>query len=220
MILARISVVCVLLAVGLAGGLRTASAQWPFGGDSHHNHDVAGHLTDDAGHHIDNHGNHTGWQGVFEGDHSNERHYRPQRYYNNSYVTPSYSVPRTTYYSPSQSSSIVTNELPRPAAPTPLGGPIEINFPASQQGKVNYSLNNYKYSIGPGESQVIQSDRAWVIAFDRGSNLGTARYSLTPGNTYEFSGTEKGWNLHKKKQTQTPQPQLADAPAPPAPAKE
>lgn len=218
MILARFSILALLLAAALAANPKTASAQWWIGGSNHHHHDASGHRVDDAGHHIDNHGNHTGWTGVFDGDHSNEPHYT-NNYSDSYYYTPSYSssnsVPRTTYYSPSDSSSIVTNVLPRPAAPATRGGPIEINFPAGLQGKVNYSLNNYKYAIESGQSQVIESDRAWTIVFDRGSNSGSARYSLTPG-TYEFTVTEKGWELVKKR---APQPQLADssAPAPPAP---
>lgn len=199
-----------LLLVALVASPRMSSAQWWGGGASHHHnhhhHDAAGHRVDDYGHHIDNHGNHTGSWGVYDGDHSNEL------YYYNS--TPRYSGQRSTYYAPSSSTYVSPNVLPRPAQPRFRGKPIEITCPANLEGSVNYALNGYKYTIRSGESQVIQSDRAWTVAFDRGSDFGMAKYSLSPG-TYEFSVTEKGWELLKQRPSQ---PEVAAAPAPPAPA--
>lgn len=202
---AKLSALVVIVACYSAMSNASAQGLFDIFGDhgGHHHHDAAGHRVDDAGHHIDNHGNHTGSWGVYDGDHSNEPHYYNSR--------PAYSVtPRTTYYAP----SITPNALPQPVQPIfNSGEPIEIKYPGAS-GAVNYQLNDYKYSMGGGQSQLIQSDRAWVIAFDRGGNFGMAKYSLSPG-TYHFTVTEKGWELLKQR---PPQPQLAGAPAPPAPA--
>lgn len=205
----RLTITFVALALAMPSG--GASAQWPgwFGGgsDVHHHHDAAGHMIDDHGHHIDNHGNHTGWQGIFEGDHSHEPHYSGG--WSNNY-SPNYSGSRTTYYSPNSANYVAPNALPQAHF---TGEPIEIKLSSGAQGSVNYMLNQYRYAIGAGQSQSIRSDRSWTIAFDRGANFGLAKYSLSPGQ-YEFNLTDRGWELNRQ---QLPQPALAPTLSPPPP---
>lgn len=189
--------------IGMVGG--SASAQHFH--NSHHHHDAAGHRVDDAGHHIDNHGHHTGWQGVYDHDVTPSYYVQPS-------FTPSYVTPHVTNY-PQFNSVAPGNVLPRPAAAAFTGGPIQIVSPAGVGGTVNYALNNYKYSIQPGQTQTIQADRDWIITFGRGENFGSAKYALTPG-VYHFAVTAKGWELQKQPAA-TAQAQQ-DAPAPPAPS--
>lgn len=209
----KISAVVLASAIALHPAAARAQLFELFGGGhtDHHHHDAAGHRVDDSGHHIDNHGNHTGAWGVFDGDHSHEPHYSGGR--SGGYSSRYYSRPHTTYYSPNPSSYVAPNVLPRPASPQYNGGPIEIRVAGDAQGSVNYALNEFSYQIGAGQSQTIQSDRAWTITFDRGGGFGAAKYSLTPG-VYEFSVTERGWELHKQRSAQ---PQLTTAPSAPPP---
>jgi len=85
------------------------------------------------------------------------------------------------------------------AAPNPqregAGLPIKIVSPDDARVTMNYSLNEYDYSIAPGHSQMLFNDRDWIITFDRGDDFGTARYSLSPG-TYQFALTKKGWEIY------------------------
>ena len=187
-----------------------ASAQL-FGG-GHHHEDASGHRVDDSGHHINNHGGHTGSSGVYDGDHSNE-YYSTPSYSSSNYYRPSTSVPRTSYYSPSPSAYVTPNTLPTAATPAFRGEPIELKMPANTPGAVAYTLNDFSYTMETGQSQVVQSDRSWVIVFDRGGNFGPAKYSLSPG-AYQFVLTGKGWDLQRQR---PPQPQLAAAPPAPAP---
>lgn len=182
------------------------------GGD-HHHHDGAGHRVDDHGHHIDLMGNHTGSVGVFDdGDYDVPNYGQPQGYssgvttYNGMtgywangvfyYYTnpaqvggPSNAVPQT----------VVANRPPQNVLPTAypqqlVGGSITILNPAETGGDVRYSLNGIEYSIRPGQSQVINSDRTWVISFGSGGPRGDVRYTLSPG-TFRFKTTAVGWDL-------------------------
>lgn len=190
--------------IGIVGG--SASAQHFH--NSHHHHDAAGHRVDDAGHHIDNHGHHTGWQGVYDHDVTPSYYVQPS-------FTPSYVTPHVTNY-PQFNSVAPGNVLPSPATAAFTGGPIQIVSPAGVGGTVNYALNNYKYSIQPGQTQTIQADRDWIITFGRGESFGSAKYALTPG-VYQFAVTAKGWELQKQPAA-TAQAQQDAPPAPPAPS--
>jgi len=96
-----------------------------------------------------------------------------------------YSTPRRT---------IVANPMPAP----PREGaslPIKIMSPEDAGAPIAYSVNEFEYTIEPGESQTLINDREWVIEFDRGGDFGTARYTLYPG-TYEFALAKNGWEVY------------------------
>jgi hypothetical protein len=48
-----------------------------------------------------------------------------------------------------------------------------------------------------GQELQFESPAGTLIKFDRGGDLGTARYSLTEG-VYEFKLTDQGWDLYRK----------------------
>lgn len=75
-------------------------------------------------------------------------------------------------------------------------GTITIANPSDSGGEVSYALNGTPYAIKPGQTQTIQNDRPWTIAFGSGGAVGDIRYSLNPA-TYRFKVTKAGWNLFK-----------------------
>lgn len=205
----------VLFAVVVSCGLlgvapQSANAQL-FGGlfsefgSPHHHHDAMGHMIDDNGHHIDNHGHHSG-HGVYEYDYDDGDYY----YY-----------PQTQYYYPQQQQQYyyppanIPQNLP-PQAIHADRGPITITNPKESSASLKYSLNNYSYTIAPGESQQLRNDRNWVIAFGSGGSKGNVRYTLSTG-VYTFTATNDGWDLFHRKPMAAPA--ASDAPPPPpAPA--
>lgn len=104
-------------------------------------------------------------------------------------IVPSYSRPSGGSYS----RNITPPETPRerPGA----GLPIKIVSPEDAGVAIRYSLNEFDYTIQPGEGQTISNDRDWVITFDRGGDFGTAEYTLSPG-LYTFAATGKGWQVY------------------------
>jgi hypothetical protein len=54
-------------------------------------------------------------------------------------------------------------------------------------------------SIEAGETIRLTEYADYQIAFDRGENFGTARYTIYEG-LYEFTPTERGWELYRQKQ--------------------
>lgn len=82
-----------------------------------------------------------------------------------------------------------------------LNGPdaparITLVNPAGSGASVTYTLNGFRYTMRPGQTQTITADRAWTIIFGRGSRFGSARYSLSAG-TYIFGVTNRGWELRR-----------------------
>jgi hypothetical protein len=67
--------------------------------------------------------------------------------------------------------------------------------PAVNGETISYVLANRQYTMKPGQSQRL--DRTYTIEFHRGGEFGNARYSL-PTGTYEFTITDRGWELKKK----------------------
>ena len=76
------------------------------------------------------------------------------------------------------------------------GGPITITNPATSKVTLSYTLDGTAYTIPPGYRQNLREDRAWVVQFSRGTNLGQARYSLQSGR-YSFTSTDHGWELYR-----------------------
>lgn len=119
-------------------------------------------------------------------------------YPNYSYATPLYSTPTystPTYSTPSidySASSVAANAVPVPSAAN--FDTFTLTNPRQNGGSIRYSLNNYSYTMNPGESQTVPLDRDWVISFDSGFNR-TLRYRMEPGR-YEFTvSPEAGWNV-------------------------
>ena len=97
---------------------------------------------------------------------------------------------------------VVTNPVPgmidsqstQPAANQPTAE-IVLRNPPTSGGRVHYSLNEFQYTINPGESQRIPADRSWTLRFDNG--LGnTLSVPLQPDTTYYFQVSEQtGWDV-------------------------
>ncbi len=98
--------------------------------------------------------------------------------------------------------SIVANRIPIPAtgvnAPSKggaLGPDIHLRNPRDSGGSVNYSLNEFQYTINPGEAQQIPSDRRWTLRFDNGLGKSVA-LQLNAGSSYDFSVSQQsGWSI-------------------------
>jgi hypothetical protein len=128
-------------------------------------------------------------------------------YPNYSYATPSY--PGPVYASPvypapgvnassgSQGSAppVAANSVPIPSiSPPGAGETFTLTNPRGNGGTIRYTLNNFSYTMNPGESQTVPLDRDWEITFDSGLNK-TLRYRMEPGR-YEFTvSPETGWNV-------------------------
>lgn len=185
---------------------------WDAHQNVHHGHDAAGHMVDGWGHHIDGHGHHTGWTGVYEsGSYSRPWNsyyptypayptYPSTTYMSPGYVTPGYVSPsHAPSYAPAPSivspAPYTTNRIPVPnSAMGPRGGKFVLTNPRENDGPIQYSLNEYTYTINPGETQRVDLDRDWVIRFDNGLSRNIA-YRLRQGK-YEFTvSPQKGWDI-------------------------
>jgi hypothetical protein len=65
------------------------------------------------------------------------------------------------------------------------------------QDPVNYNVNQSPFSMQPTFKQDLTGGQTWTVEFDRGGSFGAAQYELTEG-WYEFTPTEKGWELFKQ----------------------
>lgn len=61
---------------------------------------------------------------------------------------------------------------------------------------MNYNVNQTPFEMKPQFTQNLGAG-SWLVEFDRGGAHGLARYTLTEGY-YEFTPTEKGWDLFKQ----------------------
>jgi hypothetical protein len=102
-----------------------------------------------------------------------------------------------------------------PAPPRYSGAPITISNPKGSGSDLTYRLNQWTYTIKPGESQKIKHDREWIIRFDRGDKQGSAEYSLK-GGLYSVKRTAGGWELFNTTEKKDAPPSI---PAPPEPPK-
>lgn len=204
----------------MAQHLHQHGNHWDVHQNVRHGHDEAGHMVDRYGHHIDGHGNHTGWTGVYE----NSSYSRPwSSYYptyptypSTTYVTPGYVTPS---YAPSYApvpnivspAPYTTNRIPVPnSAIGPRGGKFVLTNPRESGGAIQYSLNEYTYTINPGETQSVDLDRDWVIRFDNGLSRNMA-YRMQQG-TYEFTvSAQKGWDIARRVADPPVAPGLANA---------
>ena len=102
----------------------------------------------------------------------------------------------------------------RPILENFAGGPIKIENPVTNKETLSYTLDGNSYTIPPGHSQEFSEDRAWVVQFSRGANLGQAQYGLQSG-LYSFTSTDHGWELYRSEFPQT----VAPPPPPPMPSR-
>ena len=76
----------------------------------------------------------------------------------------------------------------------PIPEPIRIINPVQSGTILNFTLNGFRISLVPGQSQELNDDRRWVIEFGRGGRFGLARYTLRPAGYY-FASTAGGFEL-------------------------
>lgn len=106
------------------------------------------------------------------------------------YSADTYPDPTTPY---GAARPLLENSLP---AEDFSGGLIRITNPAANNVTLSYTLDGVAYTIAPGYSQDLREDRAWVIQFSRGTNLGQAQYGLHSG-LYSFDSSNQGWELYR-----------------------
>ena len=105
------------------------------------------------------------------------------------------------WYSPDAADWIVYDGEAIPEDQYFAASSIRIRNPDSTGTELNYSLNDsFSYTIQPGEKQGLPDDQSWVIQFDRGDNLGNARYTLDSGEYY-FGMSDHGWELYRSDAT-------------------
>lgn len=119
--------------------------------------------------------NYSGYRGY------NNGYYGNNGYYSGGY----YTQPSVQYVQPSVQAS------------APYEGPgVAIRNDSDQ--KLSFVVDGRQMSIDPGETQRLMEKGQFTIAFDRGSEFGSARYSIHEG-TYAFTPTEEGWELFRQK---------------------
>lgn len=104
--------------------------------------------------------------------------------------------PSTPAVSPA--TTIVTSPIPAAGTanviPAASRGTITLANPARNGGAVNYSVNTFTYSAQPGQTQTLNNDRPWTIAFDNGRGQ-QMKHRLDSG-AYEFRvDAASGWSL-------------------------
>ncbi len=72
---------------------------------------------------------------------------------------------------------------------------VVLRNPESNGTAISYLLGGKQFTMESGYSQRLET--SYVIEFDRGGDFGTARYTIADG-TFEFTLTDRGWDLRKK----------------------
>ena len=115
---------------------------------------------------------------------------------------PGQPMPRGPYAGPM---SITTGSvLEALGMPRAVGSPIrdssanvisDIVMHNAADSTVGYVVDNQSYSLDPQFFQAFRG-KSGTVSFDRGTG-DNASYTVTPG-TYEFTATQKGWELYRK----------------------
>jgi hypothetical protein len=129
--------------------------------------------------------NYSGYRGYNNGYYGNNRYYGNGYSSGGYYTQPSYTQPSVQYVQPSVQAS------------APYEGPgVAIRNDSDQ--KLSFVVDGRQMSIAPGETQRLMEKGQFTIAFDRGSEFGSARYTIHEG-TYAFTPTDNGWELFRQK---------------------
>jgi hypothetical protein len=82
------------------------------------------------------------------------------------------------------------------AAESPAQVPIEIVNAGPANAGLDYFVDGFGHRLEPGARQKLNVGATSTIAYNRGQNFGSKRYSLAAG-VYEFRLSESGWELFK-----------------------
>ncbi len=116
-------------------------------------------------------------------------------------------APPAAAYS-TNAASVTPNSLPAPPVRTVASSsPVVIRNNNGKGAAVAFLLNDKAEELRDGQARSFTGS-GQVIEFDRGGELGTARYELS-GGLYQFTVSENGWDLVKD----TVAPRTADRPA-------
>lgn len=143
-----------------------------------------------------NNGYNNGWGNGYYGnnyDYGNQGY--GNRGYSNGYYTQPATQPATQYYS--QPTAQYYSQSQSPVA-APYEGPgVTIHNPSDQT--LSFTINDSRQlQVTAGETVHLDDQGQFQIAFDRGGENGQARYTIREG-TYDFAGTDKGWELYRQK---------------------
>lgn len=215
----RIAIPALVLAVSLVGSMGNVHADYfslSLGGGGHHHH---GHH---HGHHHHRH-HHHGWGFTYIAPPPPRYVYvaPPPVIQERVYVTPpavqerviiqqSQPVTSTTNVPSNNNVASTTPRLPAPPTrSTAFGSPVVIRNSCGKGVPVAFLVDDRSEELGDGQSRTF-SGSSHVVEFDRGGDLGTARYELTAG-VYAFAVTDRGWELVRE--TNPSSARTADRPA-------
>jgi hypothetical protein len=118
--------------------------------------------------------------------------------------------PVTSSGVPSNNVASTTPRLPAPPTRSAaFGSPVVIRNSSGKGVPVAFLVDDRSEELGDGQSRTF-SGSSHVVEFDRGGDLGTARYELTAG-VYAFAVTDSGWELVRE--TNSSPTRTADRPA-------
>jgi hypothetical protein len=116
--------------------------------------------------------------------------------------------PVNSYGAVTSSPNVASNSLPAPPTRTvATGSPVVIRNSGNKGVPVAFLVDDKSEELRDGQTRTY-SGSSHVIEYDRGGNLGTARYELT-GGLYSFVVGNNGWELLRDSNTT----RTADRPA-------
>lgn len=111
-------------------------------------------------------------------------------------VEPGYATGKPIISAGSAAAALGPNVIPTGPSPAKVSASrkIVLTNPADSGGSIKYAVNEFPYTIAPGQAQTLNMDRDWTIKFDNG--LGRViSYRLQEGN-YRFTvSQDAGWNV-------------------------
>jgi len=116
--------------------------------------------------------------------------------------------PVNSYGATTSSPNVASNQLPAPPTRTAsTGSPVVIRNSSNKGVPVAFLVDDKSEELRDGQTRTY-SGSSHVIEYDRGGNLGTARYELA-GGLYSFVVGNNGWELLRDSNTT----RTADRPA-------
>ncbi len=125
-------------------------------------------------------------------------------------------VTPTTYTAPATNATPTANSNPVASNPTPPARRVAVSVinPEDYGVDIKFSADGKSYTLPSGYTQNLDLTSTSVVTFDRGSQFGNARYTVSNG-AYQFKYTEHGWDLYKKPASNpVPNASTASNPAP------